>query len=57
MIRNCYLQPQIETGKTCRYRYFQASVHKGVTIDKLASQYYKVRYVTGLRILSENANS
>ncbi|MDR2621158.1 MAG: C40 family peptidase [Dysgonamonadaceae bacterium] len=37
--------------------FIHASCRKGVTIDKLDSKYYKARYITGLRVLSENANS
>ncbi|GHT53557.1 hypothetical protein FACS189451_05680 [Bacteroidia bacterium] len=33
--------------------FIHASCHKGVTVDKLESIYYKKRYITGLRILSE----
>jgi cell wall-associated NlpC family hydrolase len=37
---------------------FIHACHRGVMIDELnASKYYKPRYVTGLRVLAENANS
>ena len=36
--------------------FIHASCRKGVTIDKLDSKYYKTRYITGLRVLSEDEN-
>jgi cell wall-associated NlpC family hydrolase len=36
--------------------FIHASCRKGVTIDKLDSKYYRARYITGLRVLSDNAN-
>jgi hypothetical protein len=37
---------------------FIHACHRGVTIENLGtSEYYKPRYVTGMRILTENANS
>jgi cell wall-associated NlpC family hydrolase len=36
--------------------FIHASCRKGVTVDNLDSKYYKARYITGLRVLSENSN-
>ena len=47
----------VVSGEGDNITFIHASRQKGVTIDNLDSKYYKARYITGLRVLSENANS